>query len=31
MERYRPQEWLAFIGTELHKSFGRLFNKALER
>jgi len=28
MERYRVQEWLTFIGTELHKSFGTLFNKA---
>jgi glutathione S-transferase len=28
MERYRLQEWLTFIGTELHKSFGTLFNKA---
>jgi glutathione S-transferase len=27
MERYRLQEWLTFIGTELHKSFGTLFNK----
>jgi len=26
--RYRLQEWLTFIGTELHKSFGALFNKA---
>ena len=25
MERYRLQEWLTFIGTELHKSFGPLF------
>lgn len=25
MERYRVQEWLNFIGTELHKSFGPLF------
>jgi glutathione S-transferase len=22
------QEWLTFIGTELHKNFGTLFNKA---
>jgi glutathione S-transferase len=28
LERYRLQEWLAFIGTELHKSFGPLFNPA---
>jgi glutathione S-transferase len=28
IERYRLQEWLNFIGTELHKSFGPLFNKA---
>jgi glutathione S-transferase len=28
MERYRLQEWLTFIGTELHKSFSPLFNKA---
>lgn len=27
MERYRLQEWLTFIGTELHKSFSPLFNK----
>jgi len=26
MERYRLQEWLNFISTELHKSFGVLFN-----
>ena len=25
MERYRELEWLNFIGTELHKSFGPLF------
>jgi glutathione S-transferase len=25
MERYRLQEWLTFIGTELHKTFGPLF------
>jgi glutathione S-transferase len=25
MERYRQLEWLTFIGTELHKSFGPLF------
>ncbi|HEX7777116.1 MAG TPA: glutathione transferase GstA [Parvibaculum sp.] len=28
IERYQLQEWLNFIGTELHKSFGPLFNKA---
>ena len=28
MERYRLQEWLNFIATELHKAFGPLFNKA---
>ena len=27
-DRYRLQEWLNFIGTELHKSFSPLFNKA---
>lgn len=26
MERYRLQEWLGFIGTEIHKSFGALFS-----
>ena len=26
MERYRLQEWLSFIGTELHQGFGPLFN-----
>ncbi|NTV94689.1 MAG: glutathione transferase GstA, partial [Thiobacillus sp.] len=25
-ERYRTQEWLNFISTELHKGFGALFN-----
>ena len=25
MERYRLQEWLTFIGTEVHKNFGPLF------
>jgi glutathione S-transferase len=29
MERYRLQEWLNFIGTELHKGFSPLFNPAL--
>ena len=28
MERYRLQEWLTFIGTELHKNFSPLFNPA---
>ncbi|MFY9180433.1 MAG: glutathione transferase GstA [Venatoribacter sp.] len=28
MERYRVQEWQNFIGTELHKTFGPLFNPA---
>ena len=28
-ERYRLQEWLNFIGAEVHKSFGPLFNPAL--
>ena len=28
VERYRVQEWLNFIGTELHKNFSPLFNKA---
>jgi glutathione S-transferase len=28
VDRYRLQEWLNFIGTELHKNFGPLFNKA---
>jgi glutathione S-transferase len=28
IERYRLQEWLTFIGTELHKSLGSLFNPA---
>lgn len=27
-ERYKLQEWLTFIGTELHKSFSPLFNPA---
>lgn len=29
MDRYRLQEWLTYIGTELHKNFGPLFNPAL--
>ena len=28
LERYRVQEWLTFIGTELHKTLGSLFNPA---
>lgn len=28
IDRYRLQEWLNFIGTELHKSFSPLFNPA---
>jgi glutathione S-transferase len=28
LERYRVQEWLNFIGTEIHKSFSPLFNPA---
>jgi glutathione S-transferase len=28
VERYHLQEWLNFIGTELHKNFGPLFNPA---
>ena len=27
IERYRTQEWLNFVSTELHKGFGPLFNK----
>lgn len=27
LERYRLQEWLNFITSELHKSYGALFNK----
>jgi glutathione S-transferase len=26
MERYRLQEWLSFIGSEIHKSYSNLFN-----
>ena len=29
MPRYRLQEWLTFIGTEVHKGFGPLFNPAM--
>jgi glutathione S-transferase len=29
MARYRLQEWLNFISSELHKSFGGLFNPAM--
>jgi glutathione S-transferase len=28
IERYRLQEWLTFIGTELHKTMGSMFNPA---
>lgn len=28
MERYRLQEWLTFISSELHKGFGTFFNPA---
>jgi glutathione S-transferase len=30
MERYRLQAWLTFIGTELHKTIGSLFNKSFD-
>lgn len=30
LPRYRVMEWQAFIGSELHKSFGALFNPALD-
>ncbi len=29
MARYKLQEWLTFIGTELHKGFSPLFNPAM--
>ncbi len=29
MARYKVQEWLTFIGTELHKGFSPLFNPAM--
>jgi glutathione S-transferase len=29
LARYRLQEWLTFIGTEIHKSFSPLFNPAM--
>ena len=29
LERYRLQEWLTFIGTEIHKQFSPLFNPAM--
>ena len=28
-ERYRLQEWLGFINSEIHKTFGRLFTPAM--
>lgn len=28
-ERYRAQEWLNFVGSELHKNFSPLFNPAI--
>ena len=28
MERYRVIEWIAYLGSEVHKSFGPLFNPA---
>lgn len=30
LARYRVQEWLNFIATEVHKGFSPLFNKALD-
>lgn len=30
LPRYRLQEWLTFIGTEIHKSFSPLFQPALD-
>lgn len=27
-ERYKVQEWLVFVGTELHKNFGAIFRKS---
>ena len=30
IERYRLQEWLHFIGTEIHKAFSPLFNPQLD-
>jgi len=29
LQRYRLQEWLTFIGTEMHKGFSPLFNPAM--
>jgi glutathione S-transferase len=30
MDRYKMQEWLVFVGTELHKSYGPLFRKTTD-
>jgi glutathione S-transferase len=30
MERYKMQEWLVFISSELHKSYGPLFRKSTD-
>ena len=30
LQRYRLQEWLTFIGTEIHKSFSPLFNPNMQ-
>ena len=29
-ERYKVQEWLVFVGTELHKNFGAIFRKSAD-
>lgn len=29
LQRYRLQEWLSFVGTELHKTFSPLFNASM--
>jgi glutathione S-transferase len=31
IERYRLQEWLAFLNSEVHKTWGALFNPAADR